>query len=74
MGHDNTSPIPRASKVTDELLSKGMGQVGSAQIPTHVWDDIVPRDFAKVAKVGSHVVRLLAGEEGVGQRKLVRRS
>ena len=59
LGHDNTSPIPRASKVTDELLRKGIGNVGSAQIPIHVWEDVVPRDFFKVAEVGGRDIKPL---------------
>ena len=53
---DNTSPIPRANKVTDELLSKGIGPVDSAQIPIPVWDEIVPRDFATATEIGSQGV------------------
>ena len=34
----------------EDLLCRGLGDVGCISIPEHVWDSIVPEDFQRVAQ------------------------
>ena len=47
--HDNTSPLPRASKVSSDLVQRGIGDVGRVVIPDCVWDATVPPSFSMTA-------------------------
>ena len=41
--HINTSPIPRfMGGVEDAILDRGLGPVGSHQLPDELWDAVVP--------------------------------
>ena len=50
--HENTSPIPRMAAITAELLTKGIGKVGTVPILQEVWDSIVPPSFNSTAAGG----------------------
>ena len=54
--HDNTSPLPRASKVSSDfkLVRKGIGDVSNVMIPD--WHETVPLSFSVNANLpGSNI-------------------
>lgn len=55
---ENTSPIPRATVLNNNLLSTGVGRVGEVDIPLHIWEETIPEDFLRQSKVSI---------EGVGE-------
>ena len=65
--HDSTSPRPRAIELRDHLLDVGLGKVGSASIPPHIWLEEVPPsflgdsaiDFPGVRPLGPKAVRMV---------------
>ena len=50
--HENTSPFPRMAATTADLLTKGIGKVGTVPIPLEVWDSIVPPSLSSTAAKG----------------------
>ena len=42
LAHLGTSPRPRKAQVSEEILRKGLGDMGSCPIPPELWDRLVP--------------------------------
>ena len=47
--HDSTSPIPRANKLDEGLLIKGIGKVGKVDISEKEWESMVGKNFRDIA-------------------------
>ena len=42
LGHLGTSPRPKKATISDEILRKGLGEMGECSIPRELWDELVP--------------------------------
>ena len=45
---DSTSPKPELVVLFEEVLDRGIGEVGSINIPPFVWHALVPRNFLRL--------------------------
>ena len=46
---DLTSPKPELVVLSEEVLDRGIGEVGSINIPPFVWHAVVPEEFSAIA-------------------------
>ena len=51
--HDSTSPRVVLPHLREELLCRGLGDVGCIPILEHIWDSVVPEDFGARGPLGS---------------------
>ena len=46
---DSTSPKPDFVVLSEEVLDRGIGEVGSINIPPFIWHAVVPEQFSTIA-------------------------
>ena len=42
LAHLGTSPRPKKASISDEILRRGLGEMGACPIPREMWDELVP--------------------------------
>ena len=69
----STSPKPKLVVLSEEVLGRGIGEVGSINIPPFVWHAVVPEEFSAIASRPLQGIRPVS-EDGLRKaRALVRR-
>ena len=42
LAHLGTSPRPKKATISDEILRRGLGEMGACPVPRDLWDELVP--------------------------------
>ena len=69
---DSTSPKPELVVLSGEVLDRGIGEVGSINIPPFIWHAVVPEEFSSIATRRLQGIRPVSGDGLRMARALVR--
>ena len=47
LAHVGTSPRPKKASISDEILRKGLGEMGECSFPRELWDELVPASLSE---------------------------